>query len=72
MFQRIDVLEGKIYDLSSQLEKQCELNQDALRRAKHAETDLYSHQQNLRSMEGELASKDVLRDTLRSDKQKVI
>lgn len=67
----MELYETKLKDLTNQLERQCELHHDAIRRAKQAESENYESNTMMRNLEGELATGDVLRDTLRNDKQKV-
>jgi len=71
-FQQIDLLEAKVGELSNQLERQCELHQDSIRRARKAETSAYQQESRLQDLENELASGDVIRETLRNDKTKVL
>ncbi|CAK8692866.1 unnamed protein product [Clavelina lepadiformis] len=69
---QVDILEEKVTHLNNQLERQCELHHDSIRRAKNAERSTFSNEDRLREMENELASADVIRDTLRRDKEKYL
>nr|XP_009861725.1 coiled-coil domain-containing protein 170 [Ciona intestinalis] len=68
----IDVLEQKVSDMNKELERQCELHHETVRRAKKAETFTYQNENRLRDLEGELASTEVLRDTLRNEKNRYL
>ncbi|XP_002738131.1 coiled-coil domain-containing protein 170-like isoform X2 [Saccoglossus kowalevskii] len=67
---RVELLENKLKTLTDQLESQVNLHQCAIRRAKEAEFELDSHRGRMHSLEGELATREVLRDGLLSDKEK--
>ncbi|XP_078673529.1 coiled-coil domain-containing protein 170-like isoform X2 [Branchiostoma floridae x Branchiostoma belcheri] len=67
-----DMLNLKVKELTKQLESQCELHQQAIRRAKKAEADVGDFKDRLTNLEGELSSADVLRDGLRTDKQRYL
>uniref|UniRef100_H2ZF69 Coiled-coil domain-containing protein 170 n=1 Tax=Ciona savignyi TaxID=51511 RepID=H2ZF69_CIOSA len=68
----IDVLEQKVSDLNKELERQCGLHHKTVRRAKKAESYTFQNENRLRDLEGELASTEVLRDTLRNEKNKYL
>ncbi|XP_066279979.1 coiled-coil domain-containing protein 170-like isoform X2 [Branchiostoma lanceolatum] len=67
-----EMLDLKVKELTKQLESQCELHQQAIRRAKKAEAHVNDFKERLNNMEGELSSADVLRDGLRTDKQRYL
>ncbi|XP_078593515.1 coiled-coil domain-containing protein 170-like isoform X2 [Branchiostoma floridae x Branchiostoma japonicum] len=67
-----EMLDLKVKELTKQLESQCELHQQAIRRAKKAEAGVGDLKDRLNNMEGELSSADVLRDGLRTDKQRYL
>nr|CAB3228257.1 coiled-coil domain-containing protein 170 [Phallusia mammillata] len=67
---KTDSLNGTVAELSKQLEQQCEIYHDTIRRAKSAETSTYQHESKLRDLENELISGNILQDTLRNEKNK--
>lgn len=69
--QHVDALEGKVRQLSEQLESQANLHQAAIRRAREAEGCFDDYKDRVRTLEGGLASSDALRDNLRTERQKV-
>jgi hypothetical protein len=68
----VGLLEKKVVQLTEQLEKQCELHGETLKRAKEAEHNSGFEVTRLRHLETELASQDVLRDTYQANKEKYI
>merc|ERR1712025_640805 len=64
--------ESKVSQLTDQLEKQCELHAETLKRAKEHEQTYDSDRFRLKHLETELASQDVLRETYQSSKEKYI
>ena len=70
-FQHVELLEGKVRDLSEQLDRQYEISKSADRRAKRMEGDYLSLEGRLRKVEDEAQSGEVLRDGLRLDKERV-
>lgn len=64
-------LEERLKALKQQLERQCELHQQAARRAKRSEDESEELKMRLQAAEGELAANDVLRDGMHSEKSKV-
>ena len=66
------LFEKKVVQLTEQLEKQCELHGETLKRAKEAEHNSGFEVTRLRHLETELASQDVLRDTYQTNKEKYI
>ena len=66
------MLDAKVGELSNQLERQCELHHDSIRRARKAETFVLQHENRVQDLESELATGDVIRETLRNDKAKVV
>ncbi|KAG8444163.1 hypothetical protein GDO86_009371 [Hymenochirus boettgeri] len=66
----VSQLEEKVYRLSDQLQKQTDLHQEAMNRAKKAEQQLEDLRGRLKLAEGDLASGDVMRDNLSYEKQK--
>lgn len=69
--QRIDCLEAKVLELSNELERQCELHHDSIRRAKKAESFAMQKESCMSTLERQIASDDVMRESLRNDKSKV-
>ena len=69
--QHIELLEQKVSSLTSQLEKQYDVHRSGDQRMKQAEGDIYQLQDRLKRAESELASADMLRDSLRTDKERV-
>ncbi|XP_072361277.1 coiled-coil domain-containing protein 170 [Scyliorhinus torazame] len=65
-------LEEKAIKLAEQLEKQVDLHQAALQRSTKAEQRLSELQENVRHLEGNLLSGDVLCDSLSLDKLKYL
>ena len=72
MLNWLFLLEKKVIQLTEQLEKQCELHSETLKRAKEAESNQSHENTRLRHLEAELASQDVLRDTYQANKEKYI
>lgn len=68
----IEGLEKKVSNLTTQLESSFQIQRETDRRAAKAETELSSMQKRIMQAEGELAAADVLRDGLRSDKEKYL
>merc|ERR1712226_1197182 len=68
----VGLLESKVIQLTEQLEKQCEMHAETLKRAKEAESNSGFENTRLRHLEQELASRDVLRDTYQANKEKYI
>ncbi|KAK1158808.1 coiled-coil domain-containing protein 170-like [Acipenser oxyrinchus oxyrinchus] len=62
--------EKRIGKLSRQLEQQCELQHETMGRAQKAEQQLQEQQQSLRHLQGNAASKDLLKDSFFLEKQK--
>ncbi|OWF37113.1 coiled-coil domain-containing protein 170-like [Mizuhopecten yessoensis] len=69
---RMESLQERVKTLTEQLESQYELHKSAASRARKAETDLSEYDSRLRSAEGELTAGDVLRDSLRGDREKYL
>ena len=69
--QHIEMLEGKVSALTTQLDGQLEHQRSSERRAQKAEGELFSLEERLRRAEGELSAGDVLRDGMRADKERV-
>ncbi|KAL3873318.1 hypothetical protein ACJMK2_036450 [Sinanodonta woodiana] len=67
---KIESLEDRVRSVTEQLENQYELHKMAAERARKAENDAKAMDDRLRSAEGELAAGDVLRDGMRTDKEK--
>ena len=70
-FQHIDLLEQKVGSLTTQLEKQYNVHRSGDQRLKQAEDGIFEMQDRLKRAESELASADMLRDSLRADKERV-
>ena len=70
-FQHIDLLEQKVGSLTTQLEKQYNVHRSGDQRLKQAEDGIFEMQERLKRAESELASADMLRDSLRADKERV-
>ncbi|XP_045400542.1 coiled-coil domain-containing protein 170 isoform X1 [Lemur catta] len=68
----VSQLEAQISELVEQLEKESAFHQKALQRAQKAENKLETLQGQLTHLEGELVSRDVLRDDLNLEKQKYL
>ena len=68
----VTLLEGKVSQLTDQLEKQCELHAETLKRAKEHEHSFDNDRFRLKHLETELASQDVLRETYQTSKEKYI
>ncbi|ELU12895.1 hypothetical protein CAPTEDRAFT_173947 [Capitella teleta] len=66
----IDLLEGKVRELSSQLESQCDLHRSADSKSRRIEKDFLDLEERLRRAESELAAGEALRDGLRIDKER--
>ena len=67
----MELLEGKLRDLTEQLDRQYEISKSADRRAKRMEGDYLSLEGRLRRVEDDAHSGEVLRDELRHDKERV-
>ncbi|XP_046545107.1 coiled-coil domain-containing protein 170-like [Haliotis rubra] len=63
-------LESRVKDLTEQLDNQYQMNRSSNQRFKQNETSLYDLEQRLRCTEGELAAGDVLREGLKTEKEK--
>ena len=68
----VKLLEEKCTQLTDQLEKQCELHAETLKRARESEHDKENEKFRIQALETELASQDVLRDTYQQNKEKYI
>lgn len=68
----VTLLEKKVSELTDQLEKQCELHAETLKRAKQHEFHNDSDKLRIKHLETELASQDVLRETYQTSKEKYI
>ncbi|XP_071963130.1 coiled-coil domain-containing protein 170-like [Antedon mediterranea] len=66
----IDVLEAKVKSLSDQLHNQVELHHSTIQRAKEAEENLGDFRFRIRTMEDDLNTGDVLKDTIRAERKK--
>jgi predicted nuclease with TOPRIM domain len=64
----IRVLEQKLEEVTHQLERQCELHTETLRRAKRLEAEKNSSQDKFNSIEDNLAATSVLNSTLQSQR----
>ena len=71
LFQHVEALEAKIKHLASQLEGQSNLHHAALRRGKESDQQLDELNAKIKQLEGEVATGDVVRDRLKSDKERV-
>ena len=71
LFQHVEALEAKIKHLMSQLEGQSNLHHAALRRGKENDQQLDELNAKIKKLEGEVATGDVVRDRLKSDKERV-
>ncbi|XP_067398523.1 coiled-coil domain-containing protein 170 isoform X2 [Emydura macquarii macquarii] len=69
---KVSQLEAQIAKLTEQLENQTRLHQEALQRARKAEKQFETLQDQLMRLDGELVSGDVMRDGLKLEKQKYI
>ena len=69
--QEISGLEGEVDDLRKKVKYQEDLYQNAVYDLKQVERSNEQTDQRIRDLEDDLASGDVLRDTLRSDRTKV-
>ena len=72
LFQVIHTQEGKIGNLTSQLEKHYEMQRSVDSRAARVEGDFVQMKNRMRQWEDELGAADALRDGMRNDKEKVI
>lgn len=68
----IEMLENKVHNLTEQVKKQFDLHQDAEQRVRRAELDVRDHAERLRRYESDMATADVFRDGLRTDKEKYL
>ena len=71
ILQVVEQLEAKNRELSANMEQQQSANQDSVLRIKSTEKSVFQKDNRLLDLEDELASGDVIRDTLRRDKTKV-
>ena len=69
--QHIDLQAGKVRDLNSQLEAQCDLNRSSDNKARRFEKDFCDLEDRLRRAESELAAAEAMRDGFRIDKERV-
>ena len=69
--QNVGTLEERIKQLSEQLDSQASLHQAAIRRAREAEGYFDNYKGKVRDLEAGLASSDALRDSLRTEREKV-
>ncbi|XP_070577183.1 coiled-coil domain-containing protein 170-like isoform X4 [Ptychodera flava] len=67
---QVDSLENKVKSLNEHLDSQVSLHQAAIRRAKEAEDELEHLKIKFCGLEGDLASTSLLRDSLRTDKER--
>ncbi|XP_074846469.1 coiled-coil domain-containing protein 170 isoform X2 [Carettochelys insculpta] len=65
-------LEAQIAKLTEQLETQTKLHQEALQKTKKAEKQFETLQDQLMRLDGELVSGDMMRDSLKLEKQKYL
>uniref|UniRef100_A0A8C4WPJ7 Coiled-coil domain containing 170 n=1 Tax=Gopherus evgoodei TaxID=1825980 RepID=A0A8C4WPJ7_9SAUR len=68
----VSQLEAQIAKLTEQLENQTRLHQEALQRARKAEKQFETLQDQLMRLDGELVSGDVMQDDLKLEKQKYL
>ncbi|CAM4646467.1 unnamed protein product [Lepidochelys kempii] len=68
----VSQLEAQIAKLTEQLENQTRLHQEALQKARKAEKQFETLQEQLMRLDGELVSGDVMRDDLKLEKQKYL
>ena len=66
----VKILEQKLIEVTQQLEKQCELHTETLRRAKRLEDDRNSHKDRFATVEDNLAAASVLNSTLQSQRDR--
>ena len=69
--QKLQNCEEKLTSVTEQLEKNVKLHRDLAHRAKQYETDARDLAGRLHCAEGELAAGDVLRESFKTDKERV-
>lgn len=66
----VKILEQKLIEVTQQLEKQCELHTETLRRAKRLEDEKNTHQDRFITIEDNLATASVLNTTLQGQRDR--
>lgn len=69
--QRVDELEAKVLEVSSGFERQVDVNETSKCLVKKAVGAVCQNNEQMKDLENELATGEVIRDTLRREKLKV-